>query len=146
MKLIINRGVNNYPSKIIISENGNEVLKCSTANDICELNLEEDAQVVISLKFWGSLRMRLATFSYTQGREVLYIGPTSLCQVWEFLNFKLFPFLCILLLALKVSINSPLYSWFCTGLIVLTAVSLFTLQIVKFIPPIRRKLFMLYWI
>ena len=146
MKLIINKGLDNALSKISIIKNNKEEIVYPQGQDYCELNLENDDKIVVSLRMMDSFKIKLISFSYPQEKNVLYIEPTNLCKVWELMNFKLLPYLCIMLLALKAAITSPSFGWLCAGMISLTALSLMTLQISKYLPSFRKNLFHVRWI
>lgn len=146
MKLIINKGLNNVLSKISIIKNSKEEIVYPPGKDYCELNLEDNDKIVVSLKLMDSFKIKLVSFSYPQEKNILYIEPTILCKVWELLNFKLLPYLCIMLLTLKAAISSHTFSWLCAGMVALTALSLITMQVGKYITSIRKKLFRVIWV
>lgn len=146
IKIFINKGLNNALSKISIIKNYKEEVVYSLGKDYCELNIEDFDNIVVSLKLMDSFKIQLVSFSYPQEKNILFIEPTTLCKIWELINFQFLPYLCILLFALKAAITSSSFGWLCAGMVVLTALSLVTMQVSKYIPSIRKRLIRVKWI
>lgn len=146
MKLIINKSLNNYFNKIIINVNDNQVIRSTFSDDYCSINLNSYDKIVIKLRLLDNFRIKLISFIYMPGKDILYIGPTRLYKIWEIINFQLFPYLCIFLLVLKPTISYLNFQWIIVGIIIFTALSLFFMQLSKLIPYIRKKLFKIVWL
>lgn len=146
MKLIIDKGINNIFSRILIIRNGKEKTIFPTDCDYCEFPIEKNNILDISLKTRISGTIPLTSISYSQEKNIIYIRPSTLYKVWESVNFKWLPYLCIILLVLGISIDNSIYEWVCAVMIALTAISLMTMQFGQWIPSIRKKLFHATWL
>lgn len=143
MKIIINRSFINIFARIIVYRNQQKMNSISIRGDGCELHVREGDQVEVRLKslcLWSST---IASFVYHEGNDSYYVSPTMVCKIWELASFKILPYFSLLFLVLRASIVSETYEWFCTYMVVLTALSLMGLQICMQIPYMRKELFSL---
>lgn len=146
MKIIITKGTNIAFSKIIIIKNGKEESRLPATKDFCNLDCDDQDEVVIKLKLWESLgSIEIFSFFGSGKSDVLYIAPTTLCKIWDFSN-NILPYLAVFLLAIKPAMASSWFDWVCAGIVCMLALSIMTMKTVIFIPSIRRKLFQARWI
>ena len=144
MKIIVNRGFNKIFSRIIILKNSQEIIVCSSIKDYYEIDAKKGDRIVVKLKAFSTFTSQIANFVCNDEYDTYYICPTIVLRGWELLNFKVLPYFSLLFLVLKISIMSELYIFFCTGMILLTALSLMSLQFCMLIPALQVKLFKLY--
>lgn len=141
MKIIVNRGFERFLTRVVVFKNAQEIVACPIKKDYCEFSAKEGDQIVIKLKSLGASALTVACFDYHEWKDTFYVGPTMLCKIWELFNFKILPYICLLLLAIGAAIESDTYSWFCAGMIVLTALSLIIFLACMLIHPMRKRLF-----
>lgn len=122
MKVIVNRDFNNFFTKIAVFSNGQLVKVCPASKDYCTFDAKDGDKIVVKLK-----HITVASFVYREGNEICCVSPTKLHKIWEWLNFTLFPYLTLVLFVFKSKVESVAYDWFCTGMIVLTVLSLIVL-------------------
>lgn len=145
MKITFNRGFNCILAKITVYKNAQEMAVCSTGKDYCEFDAKEGDDIVLKLTTVGTFVPTVVNFTCPKSNTI-YFGPTMACRIWEIFNFKVFPYLSLLFLVLKSTITSNAYDWFCTCMIVLTALSLICFQICIKIPFMWKKIFRLIYL
>lgn len=143
MKIIINRGFDKAFSRILIIKNADKAIVSHFKKDYCEIKAEDGDRIVIKLGFLDTSKLTVGSFVYHKGIDIAYVSPTTMCKIWEFANFKLLPYLCLLLFVFKVVIESDTYEWFCTCMIVLTALSLICFMFCTIIPYVRNQMYKL---
>lgn len=141
MKLIVNKGIKHTLSQITILVNGKKQISNAAIRGYCEFHTEGKDCVNVYLRFMDGLNIQLSSFSVLEDNDVVYIQPSMIYTLWTSLNFMILPFLCILLLVLKPTIKFVGYEWVCAGIVVLTAISLITMQVMELIPSICKRLF-----
>lgn len=124
MKIIIDRGFTNLFTKIVVFRNANEMAVCPMKKNYCEFDAKEGDKIEIRLRY----SLTLASFVCCEGKDTYYFGPTAFCRRWELLNFKIFPYLCLLLFVFQPIVKSEVYDWVCAGMVALTALSLICFQ------------------
>lgn len=139
MRIIINRGLSNIFTKIVVFKNGQEMVDCPIKKDCCELDAKIGDQIVINLRSLGYVP--IASFVCNSESETYYISPTMFCRRWEFLSFKIFPYLTLILFGGKMFIESDMYDWLCAAMILLTVLSFIFIQACPFQPFMWKKLF-----
>lgn len=139
MKIILNRGFSNLFTRLVVSKNGQEIINCSMKKDYCEFDTKIGDQIVINLRSLGYVP--IASFVCNGESETYYISPTMFCRRWEFLSFKIFPYLTLILFGGKMFIESDLYDWLCAAMILLTVLSFIFIQSCPFQPFMWKKLF-----
>lgn len=143
MKTIINRGFDKTFTEITMFRNGQHVIDCPLNGDCCECDAEEGDQITIKFRFLDTSTLTIASFSYHNDNDIIYVSPTMMYRRWELVCFKILPYFSILFLVLKPAIKSDKYEWFCTSMIILTALLLICFQLSTFVPSIRNKFFKL---
>lgn len=128
-------------SKISVYRNTKEISVIPANRDLCELDAKEGDKIEIRLKTLDMFSTKVATINCQEDKHIYYVGPTMLLKCWETLSFKLLPYFTILFLAIKPLVNSESYDWFCSSMIVMTALSLIILQFGMAIPAVQKKLF-----
>lgn len=141
MKILINNGFNKNFSKVILYKNSQEILLCPIKEGLYEIEAKKSDLIVVKLKSFGNISSKIADFVCDNENDTIYVNPTKRCKEWEFLNFKIFPYFSLLFLVLKPTVMSEVYEWFCTSIIVLTALSLICFQFYTLIPAMSVKLF-----
>lgn len=141
MKIYINRAFIKLLSKISVYRNTKEISVIPANRDLCELEVKEGDKIEIRLKSLDLFSTKVATINCQEDKYIYYVGPTMLLKGWEILSFKFLPYFTILFLAIKPLANSESYDWFCTGMIVVSALSLIILQLGMAIPAMQKKLF-----
>ena len=119
MKIIVNRGLDNIFTRIRVFKNGHLMVVCPKERDYCELDAMDGDRIVVKLKY-----VTVASFVYREGQDVFYISPTRMSKIWSWLNFFIFPYLTLVLFVFKAMIVSDAYGLLCTGMLVLTVLSL----------------------
>ena len=109
--------------------------------DWYEIEAKKGDLIVVKLKSFGNIASKVANFVCENENDTIYVNPTKVYKEWEFLNFKIFPYFSLLFIVLKAAVVSELYEWFCTSMIVLTALSLVCFQFCQLIPGMLVKLF-----
>ena len=85
----------------------------------------------------------IASFVYRDGQDVFYISPTRMSKLWSWLNFSVLPYLSLVLFVINAMIVSDAYGLLCIGMLVLTVLSLISLQSCVSNPRLRNKMFKL---
>jgi len=119
MRIIVNRGLDNIFTRIRVFKNGHLMVVCPKERDYCELDAMDGDRIVVKLKY-----VTVASFVYREGQDVFYISPTRMSKIWSWLNFFIFPYLTLVLFVFKAMIVSDAYGLLCTGMLVLTVLSL----------------------
>lgn len=119
MKIIVNRGLDNIFTRIRVFKNGHLMVVCPKERDYCELDAMDGDRIEVKLKY-----VTVASFVYREGQDVFYISPTRMSKIWSWLNFFIFPYLTLVLFVFKAMIVSDAYGLLCTGMLVLTVLSL----------------------
>lgn len=119
MKIIVNRGLDNIFTRIRVFKNGQLMAACPKERDYFELDAMDGDRIVVKLKY-----VTVASFVYREGQDVFYISPTLMSKIWSWLNFFIFPYLTLVLFVFKAMIVSDAYGLLCTGMLVLTVLSL----------------------
>jgi hypothetical protein len=144
MKIIVNRGFENMLARVVVFKNARPIIVCPIQKDFCEMDAKEGDRIEIKLKALGM--QTLASFTYQEGKDTVYIWPTLLCKRWEVASYRVLPYFSLLFVVLQAVIKSVAYGWFCAGILVLTALSLMCLEVCKSIPSMRSRLFTLAYL
>ncbi len=110
------------------------------------MDAKEGDRIEIKLISLGMISQRLAAFTYQEGKDTVYIRPTILCKRWEMANYRVLPYLSLLLLVLQSVTTSAACKWLCAGVLVLTALSWLSFQGCKSNPSMRSRLFTLAYL
>ncbi len=144
MKIIVNRGFTNILSKIVVYKNSQKITECSINEDCCDFDANDGDQVIVKLKYLDSSSSTIASFSVHSGYRTFYVGPTITWKILELVIFKTFPWLlCPLFFILKIAVRSDLSDWFFTSIVVLTVLSLISLELSMRVPCVMKKMFKL---
>lgn len=119
MRIIVNRGIDNIFTRIRVFKNGQLMAACPKERDYFELDAMDGDRIVVKLKY-----VTVASFVYREGQDVFYISPTRMSKIWSWLNFFIFPYLTLVFFVFKAMIVSDAYGLLCTGMLVLTVLSL----------------------
>jgi len=141
MKIILNRGYNNSLSKTIISKNGQDTTVRHSNEDVYEFDAKDGDHVSIKLRFIDYFSATIYSFTYDNKHNIIYLKPSKVYHIWDLSTCMILPYLCLFLLALKTSITTVSYDYFCAGIIAITALSLVCLKVINHIPSIRKKIF-----
>lgn len=143
MRLIINRGIQNQFSRLAVYRNGQEISACQKSKDFCDIDARDGDLIKVNLKFFGGAELTAASFVCHGEGDVFYVSLAGVFKRWEALNYKFLPFLCLFFLVLRAAINTAAYDWFCTGMIVMLALSLMCYGFVMLMPSYRKRMFKL---
>ena len=146
MKIIVNRGFENMLASVVVFKNARPIIICPIQKDFCEMDAKEGDRIEIKLKALGMISQTLASFTYQEDKDTVYIRPTMLCKRWEMANYRVLPYLSLLLLVLQSVTTSAACKWLCTGVLVLTALSLLSFQGCKSNPSMRSSMFTLAYL
>lgn len=146
MKIIVNRGFENMLTSIVVFKNGQPAIACSVQKDFCEIDAKEGDRIEVKLIALGMISQRLAAFTYQEDKDTVYIRPTMLYKRWEMANYRVLPYLSLLLLVLQSVTTSAACKWLCAGVLVLTALSLLSFQGCKSNPSMRSSMFTLAYL
>lgn len=144
MKIIVNRGFENMLARVVVFKNARPIIVCPIQKDFCEMDAKEGDHIEIKLKALGMIS--LASFTYQEDKDTIYIQPTLLCKRWEVASYRVLPYFSLFFVVLQAVIKSVAYGWFCAGILVLTALSLMGLEVCKSIPSMRSRLFTLAYL
>lgn len=143
MHIIINRGFENQLTRTIVFKNKEIATSLSFKNDHYHLCANEGDQFSIKLKVLGLHEISIADFSYKPGMNICYITESWAYKVWEMANYKILPYLCLVLLGFSAIAKSEQYEWICACAIALTALSLMAFQLCLLCPASRKGFFSL---
>lgn len=143
MNIIVNRFFDKSFARIIILKNSKEKRVYPSGDDYCVIGADDGDKIEVKLKYYLPPMVTIASFVYREGVDTYYIGPTMMHKTWAWLTFGVFPYFCLFFLALKAAIGNEAYDWFCTGMVVLTALSLILFLQSPFIPYLRKRMFKL---
>lgn len=143
MHIIINRGFENQLTRIIVFKNQEIATSLSFKKDHYNIDANEGDQFSIQLRVLGLHDISIADFSYQPGLDIHYITESWRYKVWEFANYKMLPYLCLLLLGFRSVVESEQYDWICACAIVLTTLSLISFQLCLRCPITRKGFFSL---
>ena len=146
MKIIVNRGFENMLTCIVVFKNGQPAIACPARKDFCEMDAKEGDRIEVKLIALGMIAQRLSAFTYQEGKDTVYIRPTMLYKRWEMANYRVLPYLSLLLLVLQSVTTSGACKWLCAGFLVLTALSWLSFQGCKSNPSMRSRLFTLAYL
>ena len=146
MKIIVNRGFENMLARVVVFKNARPIIVCPIQKDFCEMDAKEGDRIEIKLKALGMISQTLASFTYQEDKDTIYIQPTLLCKRWEMANYRVLPYLSLLFLVLQSVTTSAACKWLCTGVLVLTALSLLSFQGCKSNPSMRSSMFTLAYL
>lgn len=146
MKIIVNRGFENMLTSIVVFKNGQLAIACPIQKDFCEMDAKEGDRIEVKLIALGMISQRLVSFNFQEGKDTVYIRPTMLCKRWEMANYRVLPYLSLLLLVLQSVTTSAACKWLCAGVLVLTALSLLSFPACKSNPSMRSRLFTLAYL
>lgn len=146
MRIIINCGYNHSLSKIIILKNGQHATTYSPNEGVYELDAKEGDSISIKLRSLDFFSPTIYTFRYNANHNILYLKPSNIYNIWDLYTCIILPYVCLFLLALKSIFTTEIYSYFCAGIITMTALSLICLKTIDYIPYIRRNIFTHYFI
>ena len=146
MKIIVNRGFENMLTSVVIFKNARPIIICPIQKDFCEMDAKEGDRIEVKLIALGMISQRLVSFNFQEGKDTVYIRPTMLCKRWEMANYRVLPYLSLLLLVLQSVTTSAACKWLCAGVLVLTALSLLSFQGCKSNPSMRSSMFTLAYL
>lgn len=142
MKLFVNRGFENLFTRIVVFKNDQKAAVCPVKMDNCEFDAQTGDQIGIKLQTWGGVfSLKLDSVEVGERKDTLFFGPTMLCKVWEWLNFRLFPTFCLLFIFLRIAAGWS--EWFFTGMLVVTVLSMICFNFSLLSPSMRQKMFRL---
>ena len=90
MKIIVNRGFENMLARVVVFKNARPIIVCPIQKDFCEMDAKEGDRIEIKLKALGM--QTLASFTYQEGKDTVYIWPTLLCKRWEVASYRVLPY------------------------------------------------------
>lgn len=143
MKIIINSGFERKNAKVLITRNGQEIKTLPNNAYCCNIDADESDTIVVRLKCADGIVLFLASFVFKNGNDVYYVHPSVTYSVWMNVSYKYLPCFCLLVYVLQALMQSEVYQWFCTGMIVFTVLTLLSLQIGQLLPQVQRRLFKL---
>lgn len=146
MKIIVNRGFENMLARVVVFKNARPIIICPIQKDFCEMDAKEGDRIEIKLKALGMISQTLASFTYQEDKDTIYIQPTLLCKRWEVASYRVLPYFSLLLLVLQSVTTSAACKWLCAGFLVLTALSWLSFQGCKSNPSMRSRLFTLAYL
>jgi len=146
MKIIVNRGFENMLARVVVFKNARPIIVCPIQKDFCEIDAKEGDRIEVKLIALGMISQRLVSFNFQEGKDTVYIRPTMLCKRWEMANYRVLPYLSLLLLVLQSVTTSAACKWLCAGVLVLTALSLLSFQGCKSNPSMRSSMFTLAYL
>ncbi len=146
MKIIVNRGFENMLARVVVFKNARPIIVCPVQKDFCEIDAKEGDRIEVKLIALGMISQRLVSFNFQEGKDTVYIRPTMLCKRWEMANYRVLPYLSLLLLVLQSVTTSAACKWLCAGVLVLTALSLLSFQGCKSNPSMRSSMFTLAYL
>lgn len=146
MKIIVNRGFENMLTRVVVFKNARPIIVCPIQKDFCEIDAKEGDRIEVKLIALGMISQRLVSFNFQEGKDTVYIRPTMLCKRWEMANYRVLPYLSLLLLVLQSVTTSAACKWLCAGVLVLTALSLLSFQGCKSNPSMRSSMFTLAYL
>ena len=146
MKIIVNRGFENILARVVVFKNARPIIVCPVQKDFCEIDAKEGDRIEVKLIALGMISQRLVSFNFQEGKDTVYIRPTMLCKRWEMANYRVLPYLSLLLLVLQSVTTSAACKWLCAGVLVLTALSLLSFQGCKSNPSMRSSMFTLAYL
>ncbi len=136
MKIIVNRGVYNVFTRVRVLKNGQLIAVCPIGKDYCVLDAKGGDRIEIKLKY-----ITVASVVYHDGQDTLCVGHTKLHKIWEWLDFFVFPYSTLALFVFKDRAGSDAYDWLCTGMLVLTVLSLLVHQSCVLNPRLKDRMF-----
>lgn len=122
MKIIVSRDLDKIFTKIEVFKNEQKIMLSPIGKDYCVLDAKEGDQIVIRLKYLMGM-YTIASFVYHEGLDTFYVSTTKKYKIWMLVNCIL-AYLNIFLVGIKSAVNSEVYDWFCTVMVVLMALSL----------------------
>ncbi|MBD5329388.1 MAG: hypothetical protein HDS03_05835 [Bacteroides sp.] len=140
MQILIDRGVNRLFNKLVV-KNGRENISCPWNKNRCIIEAKPGNEIVVRLSLFPTNTMTIAKFTCESTKEIVQISPTMFCKRWEWLNFKLFPYLSIFLLALAMAEGTEEWKWAGALMTAMTAVSVMCQQFAIWIPTLRDRFF-----
>ena len=123
MKIIINRGFCMNLSRIVVLRNSQKVVDYKIDNDICEFKAEKGDRIEVKLRNLDATLSSVASFVCHDGNATVSVSPTMLTRRWEMANYKILPYLSILLIVFRVVVKSEMFVWLGTAVLILTVVS-----------------------
>lgn len=146
MQIIINRGINNALSKVIVFKNSTEVASCAYKEDCIDLDVTQNDLIEIKLRLLDSSSLTISSFTYQAGFEGVYVGGSKVYRICELIAYSILPYLCMLFLVLRSSVTSEAYEWFCASFVVVTALTLVGLKVGMLFPALRKKMYRLHYL
>lgn len=145
MKLIVNRGFENLLTRVVVYKNGQAISGTPFESDCCTFNAQEGDTVVVRLRALSRLGVwTVASFVCQQGTDTYLLSPTRLCRVWELVNYRVLPWLFIILLIPNIVVpGSELYNTFAIGVLVLLVLSLLAFYACATMPSMRQRFYKL---
>ena len=141
MKVVVNTGFGIKPAGIEIVKYEQRVIYSPMKKDCRVLDANAGDRIEVRLKFAGSPRLTVASFVCQEGKDTCYVYPARLYKRLELASFKILPYLCLLLFAFRMLVQSEVYDSLCAGMIVLTALSLIIFVSSVRYSSMRKKLF-----
>lgn len=138
MKIIINLSIGNIFKKIAVFKNGQLMAVCPARKNYGVFDAMEGDRIEIKQGY-----VTVASFVCREGHDTFYVGLTKMHKIWEWFNFCMFPYLTLALFVFKDRGGADAYDWLCTGMLVLTVLSLISLQSCVSNPRLRNKMFKL---
>lgn len=79
MKIIVNRGFENMLARVVVFKNARPIIVCPIQKDFCEMDAKEGDRIEIKLKALGMISQTLASFTYQEGKDTIYIYSPRYC-------------------------------------------------------------------
>ena len=92
MKIIVNRGFENMLARVVVFKNARPIIVCPIQKDFCEMDAKEGDRIEIKLNALGMISQTLASFTYQEDKDTIYIQPTLLCKRWEVASYRVLPY------------------------------------------------------
>lgn len=139
-KIIIERGFEKRLSKAVILRNGQQEATLGIGRNCYEINAQDADNISVKLNGIGLFPTPAAQFTHKAQTAGYHITPTMLLLTWELINYRLLPYLCIILMAFNIIYKNAVWGSVCATAVVSLLLSLFSLQILLLL-PLARKLF-----
>lgn len=141
MKIIVNRGLNNIFTRIIVTNNTKEITSCPTSKDYCEFDAKIGESFFVKLRNPNTSTFTIASIDCKGLNDTFYICPTRLFKNWILVNYMILPGICLLFYILQKATVSDFYDLFLAGSMALWALSLICIEFCQYVPFMRKKQF-----
>ena len=143
MKIIVSRQLDKSFMRIVVYRNAQRVAVCPSDDDCCVIGAKDGDKIEVRLKYHLPPMVTVASFVYREGADTYYISPTRMYKTWSWLTFGVLPYLSLFFLALEAAVDNGAYDWFCTGMVVFTALSLILFLQSPLLPFLWKRMFKL---